>query len=86
MPWQLRTLSLQILLLVCALAIQEHPIDLRHAATRRQVYREVRALVAPVIPDRSGTKFPVLPQVSSCRAEGSNNPSDMCCRGHACNF
>ena len=30
---------------------------------QRQLFSEVRALVIPVIPDRSGTKFPVLPQV-----------------------
>lgn len=33
------------------------------AGQNRPVYGEVRALVVPVIPDRSGTKFPVLPQV-----------------------
>ena len=31
--------------------------------TKRQLFAEVRALVIPVIPDRSGTKFPILPQV-----------------------
>ena len=46
---------------------QLHPVSLSCAAARRQVFREVRALVAPVVPDRSGTKFPVLPQVSACR-------------------
>lgn len=45
------------------------PPDVRYAPLQatagqeRPVYREVRALVVPVIPDRSGTKFPVLPQV-----------------------
>ena len=45
------------------------PPDVRYAPLQatagqeRLVYREVRALVVPVIPDRSGTKFPVLPQV-----------------------
>ena len=48
--------------------IRRHSTPWKHvsfslAATCRQLYKEVRALVAPVIPDRSGTKFPVLPQV-----------------------
>ncbi len=43
------------------------PPDARYSplsANGRPVFTEVRALVTPVIPDRSGTKFPVLPQVS----------------------
>ena len=51
-----------------------------HAVTCRQVYREVRALVAPVIPDRSGTKFPVLPQVSANMSYGFEGPQYVCCR------
>lgn len=44
------------------------PPDARYSPSgslnrRRQLFQEVRALVIPVIPDRTGTKFPVLPQV-----------------------
>ncbi len=57
------------------------PPDARYSPSgslnrRRQLFQEVRALVIPVIPDRTGTKFPVLPQVLltiiSCRLSAVN--------------
>ncbi|EIE20379.1 Metallo-dependent phosphatase [Coccomyxa subellipsoidea C-169] len=47
---------------------------------RRQLFSEVRALVIPVIPDRSGTKFPVLPQVLltwTCSKSGKTGQAMM---------
>ena len=41
------------------------PLEVSASDKGRPVYTEVRALVVPVIPDRSGNKIVVLPQVNS---------------------
>ncbi|CAL8465131.1 g4666 [Coccomyxa elongata] len=61
------------------------PPDARYSPSgslnrRRQMFQEVRALVIPVIPDRTGTKFPVLPQVLltwTCAKSGKTGQSMM---------
>ena len=55
------------------------PPDARYAplSQNRQGQRqwaEVRALVVPVVPDRSGSKFPVLPQVGAASPQSTNLP------------
>ena len=41
------------------------PLEVSAMDKGRPIYTEVRAMVVPVIPDRSGNKIVVLPQVYS---------------------
>ena len=41
------------------------PLEVSAKDKGRPIYTEVRAMVVPVIPDRSGNKIVVLPQVYS---------------------
>ena len=41
------------------------PLSQNRQGRQQRQWAEVRALVVPIIPDRSGSKFPVLPQVGA---------------------